>query len=294
MGQKLTLVVTCTDRKSVPALPQHQVRNLPSGPIDVRAAQWSSRLADGSDTQPMSRLYQGEAWTQVSRLRVAAITAGFAPRVLVVSAGLGLRPVETEVPAYAATFATRQLDSVADDRSGTQQWWKHVSRSAPSLHPREAWTGPTLFVLSESYTRAVAADLADLAAREDILIFGGAEGLPEHQRVAADGALRKHLGGTLTSLNTRMATAWLERLNSPKLVDKAARGAWFDWKREVRKVERFDRHPVQDEAILEWIRAARGVEPGLTRTRALRMLRDAGLACEQRRFGHLFSRLVEA
>ena len=292
MGQKLTLVVTCTERKSVSASPRHQVRNLAPGSLQRRAVRWSSSVSDATDTLPIGQLYQGEAWSQVSRLREAAGGAGFDPMLVVVSAGLGLRSLDSHAPAYSATFTTGHADSVARDRGEAQAWWRHVSRSPASLDPKKTFAGPTLFVLSESYAHALADDLGDMAHREDILIFGGAAGLPEHQRMPADGAMRKHLGGTLTSLNTRMASAWLERLRTPNLVDATSREEWLDWKEGVREVEHFQRRSIQDSAVRDWIRDARTRDPALSRTRALRLLRDSGIACEQRRFATLFS-LVE-
>src|SRR3954471_8469100 len=112
MTTKLTLVVTCTDRKSAPPPAELRVRNLPKRDLSERFQHWTARLAAASDKIPLSALYQGEAWSQVVRLELALRNAGFGPTLLVASAGLGLQPVTSPAPPYSATFAPAQADSV--------------------------------------------------------------------------------------------------------------------------------------------------------------------------------------
>src|SRR3954453_22863547 len=105
MTTKLTLVVTCTDRKSAPPPAELRVRNLPKRDLSERFEHWTARLAAASDRMPLRALYQGEAWSQVGRLELALRSAGFEPTVLVASAGLGLQPVTGSASSYSATFA---------------------------------------------------------------------------------------------------------------------------------------------------------------------------------------------
>jgi hypothetical protein len=44
-----------------------------------------------------------------------------------------------------------------------------------------------------------------------------------------------------------------------------------------------------DAQLSRLIRKLKSADPGLSATRALRQVRDAGIACEQKRFGQLFS-----
>jgi hypothetical protein len=49
-----------------------------------------------------------------------------------------------------------------------------------------------------------------------------------------------------------------------------------------------------DEQLSRLIRRLKGADPDLSATRALRQVRDAGIACEQKRFGQLFREVVGA
>jgi len=287
MATKLTVVVTCTDRKSVPPPAELRVRNLPEGDLDERFEHWTARLAAASDKVQLKMLYQGEAWSQVARLEGALRHAGFEPTLLVASAGLGLRNLTSFGPSYSATFAAAQADSVGADRSENQAWWSLLLQQS-GMDATAAFAEPTLFVLSEGYAQAMASELNCLRDRDDVLVFGGADIIPPHQRVRADLGLRRALGGTATSINLRMATAWASRLSGGQLVSERMRTEWETWARKVRVVETYDRQSLTDEALIALINDLRITEPSISKTRALRRLRDSGVACEQRRFGELF------
>jgi hypothetical protein len=111
-------------------------------------------------------------------------------------------------------------------------------------------------------------------------------------RVPADASLRYALGGTLTSLNVRMASSWLEHCTSGTLTAPQTRSAWGEWAATVARKERYARAPMTDEAVLVFIRSMKTRHPDYSRTRLLRLLRDEGLACEQKRFGNLYTSLM--
>ena len=66
--QNLTIVVTCTERKSLPVSADLQIRSLPDGSIPERYDTWRARLDRAVDRVPLDLLYAGEAWAQVKRL----------------------------------------------------------------------------------------------------------------------------------------------------------------------------------------------------------------------------------
>ena len=288
MRQKLTLVVTCTDRKSLTACHDLRLRSLADMPRHDRFNLWISRLKKPASTRPLRHLYQGDKWTQVDRLERAADLAGFNPEILVASAGLGLRWVDSVAPAYAATFSERHPDSVPGDVHEKRWWWRQLNEMPEVAPPLTTRTGPLLLVLSEQYSRVLAPEILLLANREDVLVIGGSQELPKHMRLPADRGLLSTFGGTATSLNARTAVAWLERLESPTLVSDEARASWASWAAKVRRADVYDRQPLSDQGVVDFIRHLREREPTMSKTRALRHLRDSGLACEQRRFGHLY------
>ena len=284
--KKLTIVVTCTHRKSV--TPQHDLmaRNLPSSDVRQRARVWSRALRRPQPTTPLIDLYRGESWGQVKRLIALAGEVGYDPSVLVASAGLGIRSVHEEAPAYAATFISGDEDSVAASRDDAREWWSTLPRVATGHGGRHLW------VLSESYSRVIGTDLLEKFAADDLVVFGGSSEMPAHARVHSDRALRRALGGTVTSLNVRMAIQWLllSRASSP--FSARARNVWQDWSEQARYREEYGRQPLSDGAVIEFVATLKEQHPDISKTRALRSLRDSGLACEQDRFSMLYQKAV--
>ncbi|QYN37782.1 hypothetical protein K1T35_11385 [Pseudonocardia sp. DSM 110487] len=290
---KLTVVVTCSDRKSETPQVGLRVRDLPKAGLDVRSAMWRSRLGGAGGARLLAGLYRGESWSLVPDVMASAQQAGFTPRLLVASAGLGLRDANSLAPAYAATFALRQQDSVGETAADLRGWW-HTLHAAPgALDPDRELRGPLLLVLSHAYAAAMSADLEALGRRsDDVLLVGGAGDIPGITRLPADRGLRAALGGTSTGLTTRMAHRWLAGLTRPSLTCSARMGEWRTWADDARRDESWARQPLDDLEVLQFIREARAGDPGMSRTRALRKLRDSGKACEQSRFAVLYRRVV--
>ncbi|MEV6416175.1 hypothetical protein [Kribbella sp. NPDC051718] len=229
----------------------------------------------------------------MSKLQAAIRAKGVTPRVLVASAGLGLCSLDFESPSYSATFAPGHPDSVGANRLQSRAWWDQLRQAAATSELEQPFGGPTLLVLSETYASAMTNDLALLERRNDVVVFGGSDGLLERQRFPSDLGLRSVLGGTAVSLNLRMAIAWVERQDEIEVEANRNREDWETWAVEVRATTTYGRQPLDDAAVIDWIRDARKRQPSLSKTAALRLLRDSGAACEQRRFGELFRRLTE-
>lgn len=287
--QKLTIVVNCTDRKSVVPAPHLQVRSLPPGGTAERFASWRQRVQQPGPKVPLHRLYQGEAWLQAKSLADDARARGTSVRMLVASAGLGLQDVTRQAPAYAATFASGHADSVTEHPKAMADWWQRLGELPHAESLRDASEGPVLLVLSENYARAMDADLVGLSTRGgDYFLVGGwrtIDGLP---RLPADRNLRQTLGGTVSSVSLRMARRWMAQRSGLGLFTAADATRWDDWARTAREAESYERTPMSDEALRVRIRELLLAESGLSASRALRALRERGIACEQKRFGALF------
>lgn len=280
--QKLTIVVTCTDRKAGVPSGNLMARSLPAGTVSDRAAQWHTRITTARPEAPLLALYKGESWAQAKRLADTAAKTGFDVDLLVASAGLGLRSVMELAPPYAATFARGHLDSVATTAADASVWWNklpHTATARPDV--------PSIWVLSESYAIAMRDQLTSLDPA-NTLVFGGASDTPENLRIRSDRNLRAALGGTVTSLNTRTAIRWLEIANGAAPTSANVRRAWGAWAHDARQPETYDRRPLPDTTIRTLIQEMRAQQPQLSKTVALRTLRASGIACEQRRFSGLF------
>lgn len=286
--RKLTIVVTCTDRKVVAPPETLTASTLPAGTVRERAAEWRARLEAEPPVGRLLDLYKGETWTQSKRLAATARSMGWEPEVFVASAGLGLRRVDDTAPSYAATFARRQSDSVATRTSDARAWWDLLPHGSEPASGR-----PAIWVLSETYASAMSQHVQSLDPGLAVVI-GGAADTPDTLRVASDRNLRAALGGTVSSLNTRMAIRWLELADGQSVTSHVVRQAWANWAQDASQVERYDRRPVSDDTIRVLIREMLAQHPRLSKTGALRDLRTSGIACEQRRFSGLFEEALTA
>lgn len=285
MSQKLTIVVTCTDRKSLAVSELRMLRSLPKSPLDV--ALWKERIEAAETVTPLRNLYQGDAWSHLPRLEAASRSVGFEPTTYVASAGLGLLPVSTSAPAYGATFSPSQPDSVPGSATEQRVWWDELNQGNGSRGRLPSDT-PTLFVLSRRYADVLAPMVASTSDTNPVLVIGGSDAIAPSLRLPADAKLRSALGGTLGALNMRTAVAWVERLTSACLTSARDRERWQNWAAAASKHERYDRRPLADQEVLEELQLIRDLDPSVSKTRALRSLRAKGFACEQKRFGNLF------
>lgn len=286
--RKLTIVVTCTDRKFVAPSETLMARSLPATTVSERADAWVGRVRAARPAVRLLDLYKGESWTQAKRLAATAHQAGFQPAVFVASAGLGLRSVDDFGPSYTATFARGHQDSVVSTASDARSWWSRLPHSTPP-----ECEIPSIWVLSESYAVAMQGQLQSLDPNA-ALVFGGSSGTPEELRVRSDRNLRAALGGTVSSLNTRMAIRWLEIAEGRPPTSSVVRQAWTGWARDARQPEYYDRRPLPDGSIRQLIEEMLDRHPQLSKTVALKNLRASGIACEQRRFSGLFEEASRA
>src|SRR4051794_13049467 len=84
-------VVTCSNRKRLPAPLALTARTLPQLPVDERAHEWVRRL-EGADAPLISAsdLYAGEHWSVVRSLPSVATDGGTPVYLWILSAGYGL------------------------------------------------------------------------------------------------------------------------------------------------------------------------------------------------------------
>ena len=291
---QLSVVVTCTDRKRLPAPAVLQARTLPEQRSNAaRSSEWKRRLRVHRDpSAPLVALYKGEAWTQARKVMQISARHHRA-QALVASAGLGLQDPESSHPPYAATFSPGHADTVATATDGgTQQWWGSLRQVDGALTLTELPSWPIIVVLSEAYARAMDEDLRLLGQERagEILMVGGWRDVAGVSRLPADLALRSALGGTAGSLLLRMAAQWLELNPEDPVTVPSDNKAWNEWATAHRKVERYDRTALTDPEVQQFIANALQRQPSLSATQALRELRTNGFACEQKRFGNLFAR----
>lgn len=300
-AEQVHVVVTCTDRKTLPVDDLLRARNLPERGTARAVDTWMARLAAAdSASVPALDLYAGEHW-QIVKQHLPVKVGSRSVRLWICSAGYGLIPADAPVRSYAATFAPRHQDSVVATREEAQDWWaglagwQEPTAGAPrSLHAlvRTSPEAHFVVVMSAPYLRACSQDLlaAGLAAQPGQFSILSTSAVPLELRefaVTGDGRLRDFLGGSLLALNVRMAAHLLNDLGAAAPHRKALTDALT----RIPVPEKFTapapRARMTDEEVRIYI--ADGLaQPRASATSLLRQLRTSGRACEQGRFGELF------
>lgn len=300
------VVVSCAQRKGGVPAERLQARNLPEGRIDARLREWIARLERSSEPRFEARtLYKGEHW---------AVSAGLADggdrpgaELWIASAGYGLVSHRSRLVPYAATFATGAADSIVAGglraSVARREWWKGMAawggpdpgapRSLAALAVADPGR-PLVVALGAAYLDAVAEDL--LSARRElstpallIVISAGTravDGLTDNI-LPVDASAETVLGGSRSSLNARIA-AWVLQAGDSHHYDVGRVAALVKEKlsKGVRATPR--RTSQDDAAIIGMIERSLARDPSVKKSRLLRAMRDAGLACEQGRFSRLY------
>lgn len=295
------VIVTCANRKSRPIPARLQLGQVPGRTPVQRAQRWIARLSQEDVPQATALdLYAGEHWS-VARGFPALHQPGEVIRLWACSAGYGLIPAEALIKPYHATLTPGQADSVPGPPAS---WWSLLGDWPGPVpeHPRSiralvAADPAALFmlVLSKAYLRACGGDVVSaregVADRERFLIVSAGarpEGDLAASMVPANARLQARFSGTRRALNARIgadllaagirgkdeATAYLARLLS-----------------EQPPLPRYERKKQSDRELLDLIAGRLAQGPTTSAHRLLREFRDAGLACEQRRFSQLYRKV---
>jgi len=309
VGRAVNLVVSCTNRKRYEPASGLAAHRLGGADVQARLRTWKERLRTTSDKRhPAEDLYMGEHWSVVRDIVSAAGTRGWDIRLWICSAGYGLIRPSARIHSYQVTFASGTRDSVTTWKANAaQKWWKGVCtcsipgekgqpRSLTALARKFPRT-PMVVALSADYLNAVEKDLLTVRTqayfqRHLAIISCGTRAEPSHWKenlLPCDGGVSASLGGTLTSLNARVARFLFE---SPAPADPTV-DHWTGLVRslERRTVERPPRVPQSDAAVLGFIRDGLRRVPSASRSKLLERFRASGKACEQKRFGELYMRL---
>ncbi len=304
---RLHIVAACTDGKRGEV--RTRLRDHATGPD--RARRWRESLdAVTAHAVRADELYVGNHWAAVRSMSKVAHARGWTHTHLwVASAGYGLVESSRKLVPYGATFAPGHPDSVvsvAERDAADEQargWWRDLNKrrksiaSLPSLDPDAA----IVFVGSRYYVDAAADDLALVASKlsdpSRLVIVTGAESRHEALHpylVIPRAGLRSAVGGPLTALHARTALFLLGELFPSTWSAPEARRQVAMLHAVTPVLERPDRQPMSDKEVTAFVRRAFKTDRTLSASRALRLLRQSGKACEQKRFKSLFEEVRRA
>ena len=298
--ETLHVVVTCTNRKTRTVPERLHLGSVPGADTSERAREWIRRIS--ADPAPMiaaQDLYAGEHWMVA---RGITDEAGGSPAQLwACSAGYGLIRTDALVRPYAATFTSGHPDSVPSGADDPITWWQALGiwngpnpgqpRSIRALAEADP-AASFLLVLSASYLQACRGDIAaasKLVHDPDrfMVVSVGARnpGQLGDLLVPGDARLQACLGGTRQALNARIAA----HLVSAGIRSRAeASRQLARLLAQQPPITRYERKKLSNKEVLALIKDGLDESPGISASRLLRQVRDAGYACEQGRFGHLF------
>ena len=287
------------------------MRELPPARLGERIAEWRGRLScPKSERVAVADLYAGDHWSIVRGFQ----SNHFEVDVWVCSAGYGLVHFTDAIAPYAATFSSKHPDSVTRQLSdqtlpeASAKWWQAINRlsSHKSQRPRslkglaaEFPKRSMLVVASENYLKAVSGDLqgavAELADPDLLSIVSAGtkslNGLSEHL-LPCDARFQAMVNGARRSLNTRLASKILSESRAiPRRSSLAKRLQKL--LAEQPELPVYDRSPMTDAELRQFILAAFRREADPRHTPLLRKLRAGGNACEQSRFRRLFEEISE-
>ena len=200
------LITTCTDRKTLAPPRSLQVRHLPGRSIEGRSTEWINRISKvGTAKVPAFHLYAGEHWS------LTKDCAPYVGGICVISTGYGLISSESLVSGYGATFTPGQVDSIGKDLQDSQDWWRYINEWEGPMGRRTpisrlAKKSTVVIAASATYLNVIRPELEKIDPSSLIIISGGSAPsvLPDHRIVVSERLLTS-LGGSMVSLNIRVA-----------------------------------------------------------------------------------------
>jgi hypothetical protein len=317
MANRINIVVTCANRKTVPVDSELELRTLKGIGAENRAERWIRRLSSPNRNRAVvaDALYCGEHWSVVRSIPSVAKKAGRHTRIWICSAGYGLISSKSRLHPYNATFAAGDPNSVANGSQGKEryramkQWWRKLAkwkgpgpekiRSLAKLartYPKDA----LLLVASREYLLAVEDDLRD-AARElkspNLLMVVSAGtrqlGTLSPNLLPCDARLQNCLGGARVSLNARITRRLIGGCRAHRMEAVSATRYLSELLRLQPAIARQSRLRATDVQVIQFIRREMNKSGTEARSNMLRKFRKTGRACEQSRFAELYARAVD-
>lgn len=306
----VNVLVTCTKRKTRPV-----PRSLRFGAVvgrtpEARIKDWIKRLSNQQfECVSAQDLYAGDQWQIAKSLPSVGEARGLRVQLWVCSAGYGLIPANAMVKPYSATFSSTHSDFVFRKRHAKtglalSDWWEQLTTwegPCPGM-PRTVRAlanqfpdSPLLIVASTVYLKALRLDvenaLSSLSSPELLtVVSGGTDELGEisEHLLPCDARLQRVLGGARMSLNVRVAKRILARTPAWPFRHSSLVRTYQRLLAQQPAIKSYERQPITDKEVKRFIKMQIRANPKMRHSPMLRLLRDKGFACEQKRFRALF------
>jgi hypothetical protein len=291
------LVTNCSARKSALGASDLLHGNLAKGPQSAVAERWLAALERASATTRARDLYSGRG---VVRMQVLADRLGVP--LYIASAGLGLVKSEERVPSYDLSVSADTPSAVQrliDHAFTAKDWWANLSRSPYATPIDELFDENEnhliCIAVSNSYVPLISDELArlDKTRRDRLRLFGAADSKYQPALrpllMPYDRRLDTLVRGSKVDFAQRAAEHFIVAMTTdkhfPNSVDEQR--AWITATLDEVPVKALEKRQVVDDAKIMGL-ARKLAAQGHSHTKALGILRNQGIACEQSRFRRLF------
>ncbi|MBN8460106.1 MAG: hypothetical protein J0M04_19940 [Verrucomicrobia bacterium] len=298
----LILITNCSATKQVAAGEPLMLRKW-TGTIRQRFRWWTQAVERKVDLTPARHCYGGDAWTQVLAGERAAPDNR---RLWIVSAGMGLISADVPIPNYSATFVSADPDSVGSENHSKVEWWNLLVKWRRKLTGIGCVTDlairnpESVFIVAvgSTYLSVIKNDL--VSAREALtspdnllLISSGTRQMPAlgSSLLPIDARFENLVGGARATLNARMLRHIVEKYKSQRISAPQVSKYLSNLTLSLAQPRSFKRQPLTDEQIITFIRNQSVLLQRSSASGLLRVLRDGGSACEQKRFHRIYKTL---
>jgi hypothetical protein len=315
MSNVINLFVTCAQRKKYPVVSEMKLSSFPSfDTIEDLSTAWIERLLNQRiGMVKAGNLYSGDQWYVIRSLKAQTDNSPTILKIYIISAGYGLVSFDSPLIPYAATFAAGHKDSILSHCSISNAkvtrsiWWRLLAE----------WCGPernqprtmrqvveinlearNIIVASGTYLDAISDELKEVVEHSNPKSLGIiSASAPQKDWLKpylfpCDVRLRPLVGGSNHSLNIRLAK-WmiLKKFDGNSLDFNQIRTWLSNHLKTVDKIESPKRENMPDDDIMNFILEKINYNHKLRPTPLLREFREAGFACEQKRFASLFMKV---
>lgn len=307
------LIVSCSKRKRIN---QNLLLRLniikQSLTISKRANLWIKLLKCQRRNQVSCiDLYSGEHWHIVRSILDMQSVTRRQIHIWVCSAGYGLVPIDTPMIPYSATFAPGEEDSVCDRKSmltGLPEWWDLIAtfkevHTEPRTIAELAKKYPDDFILvalPDNYLIAVTNDLRttlkQLQHQHNFAVLSAGGSVPNDIKanfLPANGTLQGIVGGSLSSLNARLARLLISSHHKQPLTLQSCQNMLDVYLEKAPKIISHSRKKLTDNEVKKIIGEYLKQNENASATQLLRQFRDSGSACEHSRFISLFCQIKD-
>lgn len=309
---EIVLIASCSQQKKRTGAKCVMLHTIKATNQEGRLKAWTRSVQSSDWTTPADEMYLGQYWSVIREIITAFDKKETRHQLLIASAGLGLLRSDDKIPNYAATFQTGATDDICspttlplERRPSVRKWWKQINDNLSAKKRltflNQAITSETRTVvclLSSLYLEALKEEILSIQAqRPDIqfLIFT-TEKDPARRGlkgwIPLESALLQKLGGGSVSLSARMALEYFSSKRSTASITSSDCRSFFKKRCQQHGSKRtFERKPATDDQAKDFI--IKEVKNGATSySPTLRAFRDAGFACEMKRFRGLFKEVT--